>query len=426
MPNTPMPPTAVAAPDDSVAQTEAELAILWGRLLRVAASASGDQAERVRRSVLHFDPSLAFAASTKLSAIAGTTSVRAGILGAMLEIGRVVASTSSNPDHADASVPTKVAVDDAGARIAFVLQWLTSDGGHAVPLVPPRLGPGGETFATGLAVGAIAFVLAHELGHVVMSGNAGAAGSYEREREADRWAARLLRSVPVPALTADEVPSLANVPIDPDLTIPSAVMFLWFEGLHRRADASLAAFESGAAVPADLTVFDVTETESHPSPYRRIEWLRDDAATADLDGSEVAGIDAIRSGFDALLSVIADQMPEHRLTAEERDHVLQGDPPTPVPSGTTWHDVYRAEVTGLLIAATRRGELTADDIAQLLEMIERLPRTVLGALGDAVAGTLLPPEEHEAAGLTSLAANLQDRFTNPLVQRAITRPRKSR
>lgn len=53
-------------------------------------------------------------------------------------------------------------------RTAFILRWLTSVAGHPVPLTPTSLGPDGEVFADGLVIGAVAFVLADELGHVAL------------------------------------------------------------------------------------------------------------------------------------------------------------------------------------------------------------------------------------------------------------------
>ncbi len=404
------------------AAAESGIRAVWNRLVPAAAAMASANVERVRGSTLSFDSSLAFAASTTHWRRGASVSVHAGILSAMTEVARIVASASSNAGFADPTVTPVDAVESAGGRTAYVLQWLTSVARHVVPLTPSRLGPDGEVFADGLAIGAVAFVLAHELGHVSLGSPTSPASTaaLEFERAADLWAVRLLRSLPAsPPLQTGETVSLENVEISPDLTIPAAVVFLSFEGLRLRAVASQAAFLTGAGVPQGLTVVDITDTPTHPSPYRRIGWLRDDALAADPDGTEVAGIDAVTAGFDALLPAIERHMPEHVLDDAERS-VLVGLSESPaLTAGFTWDDVYRTMVTGHLRDAARRGELTQDDIAWLQRAVESMPRTTLDVLADAVAGRMLPSTAPEAAEVARLAATLVDRFANPLVRRAI-------
>ena len=410
------------APDDAVAAAESGIGTVWERLVPTCAAMAGPNAERVRGSTLSFDWSLAFAASTTQWRRRASVSVHAGILSAMIETARIVTSVSSNAGLADPAIPPADAVESAGMRTAFILQWLTSVAGHPVPLTPTSLGPDGEVFANGLAIGAVAFVLAHELGHVALGRptSPGPMAALELERIADLWAVSLLRSLPAPPpLKADETANLENVEISSDLTIPAAAVFFSFEGLRLRAVASQAAFLTDACVPNGLSTVDVTDTPTHPSPYRRLGWLRGEAVTADPDGTEVAGIDAVAAGFDALLPAIERNMPEHLLDDSERSAfaALTGNPP--LPADCTWDDVYRTRITGRLQDAARRGEFTDDDIAWLQGAVEALPRTTLDVLADAVAGRMPHGIAPDTAEVARLAATLPARIANPLVRRAI-------
>lgn len=411
-----------SAPVDAAAAAESGIRTVWARLVPACAEMAGANPERVRGSTLSFDWSLAFAASTTQWRRGASVSVHAGILSAMIEVARIVASVSSNAGLADPAVTPADAVESAGMRSAFVLQWLTSVARHPVPLKPTSLGTDGEMFAGGLAIGAVAFVLAHELGHVALESltSPASTAALELEPAADLWAVRLLRSLPAPPpLRTGETASLANVEISPDLTIPAAAVFLSFEGLRLRAVASHAAFLTGAVVPDSLTVVDITDTPTHPSPYRRLGWLRGDAVAADPDGTEMAGFDAVIAGFDALLPAIERNMPEHVLDDTERSAVaaLPGSPP--LAADYTWDDFYRTKVTGRLQDAARRGELTDDDITWLQGAVEAMPRTTLDVLADAVAGRMPDSTAPDAAEVARLAATLPARFANPLVRRAI-------
>lgn len=410
-----------SAPVDAAAAAESGIRTVWARLVPACAEMAGANPERVRGSTLSFDWSLAFAASTTQWRRGASVSVHAGILSAMIEVARIVASVSSNAGLADPAVTPADAVESAGIRTAFILQWLTNGDRHTVPLKPTSLGPDGEVFAGGLAIGAVAFVLAHELGHVTLDWPTPAStDAREVERIADLWAVKLLRSLPAPPpLRTGETVSLENVEISPDLTIPAAAVFLSFEGLRLRAVASHAAFLTGAVVPDSLTVVDITDTPTHPSPYRRLGWLRGDAVAADPDGTEVAGFDAVIARFDALLPAIERNMPEHVLDDTERSAVaaLPGSPP--LAADYTWDDFYRTKVTGRLQDAARRGELTDDDITWLQGAVEAMPRTTLDVLADAVAGRMPDSTAPDAAEVARLAATLPARFANPLVRRAI-------
>lgn len=404
------------------AGTELAVRILWDRLLPSAANAAGDRAERVQRSTMRFDSSTAFAAYTSHGPDACTVSVHLGILLAMIETGRIVASVSSNPELADPTQSPQEAVDEAGRRIASTLGWLTSVARRPIPTSGHRLGSSGDTFATGLLMGAIAFVLAHELGHVASGPpkETGTKAAHAREYAADLWAARLLRTRPLPPASRDAIHPLATVALDPDLTLPAAALFLSFEGLRQRAEGVAEAYSEGEAPADEATLFTVTANETHPSPYVRIAHLRVDALVADPDGSEVEGIDAIIRGFDELLSAIERNMPEHALDKSE----LLGagiDPSSIAPDQVvTWDTLYRANIVGLLRGAARRGALLDAEVAALEDMVNRLPRTTIDTLADAVAGNLLDRTDPDAAAVAVVARTLPARFVDARIGDALT------
>lgn len=418
MAETPPPGDDVAL---ALAGVKAGVQILWDRLVPTCAVAAGPNGDRVRRSTLSFDSSLAFIASTTLWQTRASVRVNAGILWAMIEVARTVASASSNEELTDIHASAQDVIDDAGARIAAEIQWLTSVAGHPIPLTLPSLGPNGEQFAVGLATGALSFVLAHELGHVALEQprQRDGAGAHEREYAADSWASRLLRSLPTPPPLAEgEAPTLENVLLDPDTTIPAAAVFLLFEGLRLRAKVSRDAFVAGTAINEGLTLLDFTDTASHPSPYRRLERLRANTRMSNQDGSELAGIDALLQGFERLLPAIERNMPEHLITEADLAELPSG---LAIEDGATWDEVYRTGIVRRLDAVAAHGEPGEDDVAWFLEAVQCLPRTALDTLAAAVGGRPILGATTSPAELARALESLPSRIPNPLVRQAILR-----
>ena len=193
---------------------------------------------------------------------------------------------------------------------------------------------------------------------------------------------------------------------------PGGRRVLLFEGLRIIGESSRDAFEAGIAVPEGLTLLDVTDRPTHPSPYRRLARLRDDAVAADPDGSEATSIAALWDGFNRLLPAIERNMPEHRLTDGERAAY----PPGVIPEGATIHGMCLAAVAERLDAIVARGEPTAEDAVWFLDAIERVPRTVLDALVDGLRGKPVPGVTANPGALARALGPLADMIGEPHVR----------
>jgi hypothetical protein len=393
---------------------------LWERLRAAAIAGEPSGWQRVASARLEFSSTLAFAAATSDADGQAVVTVHLGIVEAVIDCARTITPLTDDPRFHGGRPPDE-ALREAGLRIAHVLGWLTSVARHPVPTPEHKLSEDAETFARGLSIGAITFVLAHELGHV-MSGPVRVRGReqrHARELSADLWAAGMLRRIPNPPRGRST--GLDSVELSPDTTIPGAGFFLSFEGLRQRATAEASA---GPGRGPDNTVFEITTTTTHPSPYLRIASLLRDARNVDADGTEAAGIQMSLDGFDALLPYVASNLPSHVLTTTRLRELWreQGRDPKEIRDGAwmTWGDLYRSQIEGLLRDRASKGSLSDTDVDLLEELVSQMPKTGIDTLAAAVAGRLLPPSDPDAAAVHAVARGLPARVENPWLRQAIT------
>lgn len=356
----------------------------WEALVTVAFDTYPEAAERLRSTRLRFNAELAFAARATKGQQAYSVRVSLGIVEALAECARIIAGVVNDPTVAGARSQDNP-VEEAGLRLAHVLGWLTSKARSPIGTPGHDLGPRGETWATGITVGAVVFVLAHELGHVIDETTQVPIDSEEAQRNelaADAVGVNLLRGMATSEL-------LTHAPMPLHLTLPAAAMFLSFEGLRQRAVAAQH-YAAGANSPATLE--EATTGIQHPSPYLRLKLLRSLAELLQDDGISAQGVQAFLDGFDALLPAVQRNMPEWELDTEELQvwMATSGLDPAMVPLGArmSFREAYTGMVLHILQDAAARGRIEDHELAGLSQLAARMPRPVIDLLCDALTGQL--------------------------------------
>jgi hypothetical protein len=396
---------------------------LWGQLRDTVMASERDKGarQRVAASKLRYSLAETFAAATIEIKGQHTVIVNLGIVASIVEFTKIYVAALDDPTYSGL-LPQASAGEIAGLRFANVLGWLSSVARHPIATPEVDLPPEGDQAVVGFAGAAVLFVLAHELAHIVV-GDVGGSG-HERELKADNKALDILRSAAkrgvVNLRPSEGLPPLP-FGLMTDLTVPSAALFLSFEGLRQRAIRSSLHLRNAAPVPSDL--IEATQARSHPSPYSRLTELRKAASRDDPDGSEVASIDTITQGFDAILPAIVRNMPEWVVDeAEAKQWMIElGEDPDQVTKGfkATYDAIYFSRVVSILREASRRGSVERADLNELSDLARRMPRTVINALALGRVGRLLPLADKDAPGVHAMSQVVAERIQPGILRAAV-------
>lgn len=387
----------------------------WSALVTVAADTYPEAAERVRSTTLRFNAELAFAARATGGQHPYAIRVSLGIVEALLECARIIAGATNDPTLAGAP-GQQTPVEEAALRLAHVLGWLTSKAQSPIGTPDHDLGPRGESWATGMTVGAVLFVLAHELGHVIDRTTQVPTDSEEaqcNELAADAVGLNLLRRLAASGL-------LTHTPMPLHLTVPAAAMFLSFEGLRQR---TVAAQHHAADAIRPASLEEATTGIQHPSPYLRLKLLRSVGVLIEDDGTSARGVQALLDGFDALLPAVQRNLPEWELDSEELRAWMaaSGHDPARVPEGArmTFGEAYTGMVLHILQDAAARGRIEDHEVAELSKLAARMPRPVIDLLCDTLTGQLAA-DHHLHPGVQAIAHDIAHRIEPLPLRLALT------
>jgi Zn-dependent protease with chaperone function len=394
---------------------------LWSRLQDVVLTNEHDQAskDRLRNSKVMYSLTTSFAATRVTSGARSVVIINLGIVEAIIECAKIYVAAIVDPAVHGFSVPPDEAIALAGLRFAHVLGWLTSVARHPVSTPEYDLAALGDRMVQDLTGGAVLFVLAHEIAHV-MAGDLVQPG-YERELAADAKALEILRLAANPqTINSGSNPTLAPIEVATDITVPSAALFLSFEGLRQRA-TGVAMYLEDRPLPTDILA--ATQGPDHPSPYSRLRELQKAVSRDDPDGSELAAVSAIMDGFDLLLPAVARNLPEEVVDEDEAKQWLRdsGEDPAKVAAGfkATYDTIYHSGVVNILRQASIRGSILPSDLDELQDMAGRMPRTVINALALARAGQLLPLTDQDASGVHAMGQLVAQQIEPLLLREAL-------
>lgn len=409
---------------------------LWAVVRNSGIRACPEAGSRLSETKLVFRPANAYAATTTIWDGQYSVRVNLGIIEAIAECARTIASGVADPAIAGppGAEPPHAKI---GVRMAHVLGCLTSVAASPVATPEHSLPIKGEQWARGMTVAAVLFVLAHEAGHVIAeeaSPDTVGLEALNRERRADSLALEVVRQMS--GNRSDDEPQ----PSHPDgwdtlhfpshLTLPAAAMFLSFEGLRQRAVASAAAAAAAAtpggaldstASPVTLLI-DATTGSSHPSAYERLLAIHK-AALADPERDAAHGVQVIIDGFDSLLPFVQRNLPEWVLDGTElRDWFTEENlDPDQVPPGLslTYQQIYFDNLLRVLREAGERGHVLDSDLLEIRDLATRMPRTVINALAAARAGVLLPPADPTATKVYAVAEEVAQRIEPAILRYAL-------
>lgn len=391
---------------------------MWQSLLSCVPPEDQAAAERANRASFRYEPNLALAALT-LWNDAYTVRLDLGMIETLAESSRSIVGEVASTKLLDGA---ESAFDGVGIRISHSLGWLTSLARFPMP-TRHALSDEGEKVAQLLATGALLFVLAHELAHVLADDSAPTAkgvSSWAKELRADRNALELLarfvrsdRSAEVPALPAGVVVTL-------EIVAGGAATFLAFEGLRQLVKATQ---QNAALLPWPEDVVELTHTETHPSPFTRLTELGIFADTLDQSGEAGSAIRGAEQGFRALWPEVQHNLPEWVMTLSDAQTIIE----------THGYDPDRVDI----FVGQRIGDVAREDILQLLrdlpadrdispdvvEYIERaagsVPRSVVDTLARARVGQGLDSEDPDAERIRSAALRLTSELTPLLMRYAV-------
>jgi len=393
---------------------------LWNALVDTIDATDRSAIARVRSATVRYEPRPSMAASTFWGS-RYLVSVNLGMVEALVECSRAVVGEVYDPD-VRGQVAARDAFEEVGIRISHVLGWLSSVAQYPVATPSHNLPPSGETHARALATGAMLFVLAHELGHVIADdGRGGLADPHSREYLADLKAFEILRkfaSLGPPA--TDAATELAGIEMSMDLMAIGGAVYLSFEGLLRLVSATA---EGNVRIPWPSDVVASTATPSHPSPFARLERLRGAAMKSDPDGSEVDGLNAVIEGFVSLRPVVERNMPEWVLTEDDAAEWLRvwnvGPGQTELLVGRTIHEIYSTDVLELLRVAGSRGTITSSELGYLSRSAGYNPRSVINTLAYALVKRVPTDDDPDAGRIHAMAAEVADRIEPAMLRYAV-------